>query len=291
MTSSVVHGRSGSDRVAELAREHPSLVTLARIGWIAKGVVYGLVGVLAVPIAMSGLDSDQQASAGDEASQQGAVAELAQHSYGALALWLVAIGLALYVLWRLVSLMLPASNSAKAWATRAGYLASVVVYSTLAWSALSIARRTGSGGESEDGKVERFTRDVMEMTGGRWIVGLVGAALIGIGAFFVHRGVTAEFRDELDGGPVGPFRHETIVRLGQAGWVGRGVMMLLIGWFVAQAAIEFDPDEAQGIDGALRDATSSTFGAVLALVVAIGLILYGAFCVISAPRQRLTNAD
>jgi Domain of Unknown Function (DUF1206) len=289
MTSSVVHGRSGSDRVAELAREHPSLVMLARVGWIAKGIVYGLVGVLAVPIAMSGIDSDQQANTDEEASQSGA--ELAEHSYGELALWLVGIGLGLYVLWRLVSLMLPASNSAKAWVTRAGYLVSVIVYSALAWSAISIARRTGAGGESEDGRVEQFTRDLMDMSGGRWIVGLIGAALIGIGAFFVYRGVTAEFRDELDGRPVGPIGHETIVRLGQAGWIGRGVMMLLVGWFVAQAAIDFNPEEAQGIDGALRDATSSTFGAFLAIVVAVGLVVYGAFCVISAPLQRLTNAD
>lgn len=291
MTSSVVHGRSGSDRVAEIAREHPSLVTLARVGWVAKGIVYGLVGILAVPIAMSGLDTDQQADSGQEASQSGAVAEIAEHSYGALALWAVGVGLGLYVVWRLVSLLLPASNSAKAWATRAGYFVSVVVYSTLAWSAISIARRTGSGGESEDGRVERFTRDLMEMSGGRWLVGLVGAVLVGIGAFFVYRGVTAEFSDELDGGAVGPVSHQTIVRLGQAGWIGRGVMMLLVGWFVAQAAIDFDPNEAQGIDGALRDATSSTLGAVLALVVAVGLVLYGAFCVISAPRQRLTGAD
>lgn len=294
MTSSVIHGRSGSDRVAQLAREHPSLVTLARVGWIAKGLVYGLVGILAVPIAMSGLDSDQQASSdqsGQEASQGGAVAELAQRSYGELALWVVGIGLGLYVIWRLVSLLLPASNSVKAWATRAGYLVSVVVYTTLAWSAISIARGVGSGGENEDGRIESFTRDVMERSGGRWAVGLVGATVIGLGAFFVYRGATAEFRDELDGGPVGPVSHAAIVRLGQAGWIGRGVMMLLVGWFVAQAAIDFDPEEAQGIDGALRDATSSTFGAFLALVVAVGLVLYGAFCVVSAPRQRLTNAD
>lgn len=290
MTSSVVPGRSGSDRVAEIAREHPSLVTLARVGWVAKGVVYGLVGILAIPIAANGLGRDEQSGAG-EASQTGAIAEIAERSYGRLALWLVALGLALYVLWRIVSIILPASNSVTAWATRAGYLVSAIVYSWLAWSAVSIAQRTGSGSESEDSRVERFTRDVMEMSGGRWLVGLLGALVIGIGVFFVYRGVTAEFSDEIQGGSVGPISRDTIVRLGQAGWIGRGIMMLLVGWFVAQAAIDFDPEQAQGMDGALRDATSSTLGAILALVVAVGLVLYGAFCVISAPRQRLTNAD
>lgn len=293
MTSSIVEGRSGSDKVSELAREHPSLVALARAGWIAKGVVYGLVGVLAVPIAMNGLDRSQAASTDEEASQLGAIGEIADTSWGTLALWLVAIGLLLYAVWRAVSIALPASNSAKTWATRAGYLVSVIVYSSLAWTAISFARHTSSsaGQESEDARVERFTRDLLDMTGGRWIVGLVGLVVIGVGAFFIHRGVTASFTDELDGGGVGPFSHQTIVHLGQAGWVGRGVMMLLVGWFVFQAARQFDPSDAHGIDGALRDATDSTFGAVLVAVVAAGLLLYGAFCIISAPRARLTNAD
>lgn len=295
MTTSLIDDRPGSDKVAALAREHPSLVTLARVGWVAKGLVYGLVGILAVPIAVHGLDRGSSMGAGQEASQKGAVAEIADSSLGTLALWLVAIGLLLYVLWRLVTIALPASNDAKAWATRAGYAVSVIVYSVLAWSAISIARHrqsaNASGNQSEDAKVERFTRDVLEMTGGRWLVGIIGVAVILIGAYFVHRGVTASFRKELEGGGVGPISHAAIVRLGQIGWVGRGVMMILVGWFVAQAAIDFRADKAHGIDGALRDATSSTWGAILALVVAVGLIVYGAFCVVSAPRQRLSGAN
>ena len=293
MTSSVVEGRSGSDKVSELAREHPSLVALARAGWVAKGIVYGLVGLLAVPIARSGLDRDQRGSADEEASQLGAIGEIAETTWGTLALWLVAVGLLLYVLWRAVSIALPASNTAKAWTTRAGYLVSVIVYSSLAWTAISFARHTDSSGgqETEDARVERFTREALEMTGGRWIVGFMGLVVLGVGAYFIHRGATASFADELDGGGVGPFSHRTIVHLGQAGWVGRGVMMMLVGWFVVQAARQFDPDDAHGIDGALRDATDSTVGALLVALVAAGLLLYGAYCIISAPRERLTNAD
>ena len=153
MTGSLAHARPGSDRVAELAREHPSLVALARAGWMAKGVVYGLVGILAVPIAVSGLRHEAPA-ADDEASQSGAVAEIAEHRFGALVLSVVAAGLALYVLWRLVSILLPASNSLGAWATRGGYAVSVVVYSTLAWSAVSLARHSGAAAESEDSRVD-----------------------------------------------------------------------------------------------------------------------------------------
>ncbi len=285
--------RSGSDKVAEIAREHPGLVTLARAGWAAKGLVYGIVGLLAIPIAMNGLDRGRSGGGEGEASQTGAVAEIAESPLGGTALWFVAVGLALYVVWRLVSVALPAEDGLKTWLTRVGYLVSAAIYASLAWSAISLARYSGggSGQDSEDSRVDRITSDVMEWTGGRWLVGLVGIGILVIGGFFIHRGVTAGFRDELEGGGVGPIGHETLVRLGQAGWIGRGVMMLLVGWFVTRAAIAFEPDEATGIDGALREATANTLGAMLALVAAIGLVLYGAFCVVSAPRARLKGAD
>ncbi len=283
---------SGSDTVAQFARDHPALVALARTGWAAKGLVYLIVGILAIPIAANGLDRGRTEGGEGEASQAGAVAEIAAQPLGAVALWFVAAGLLLYVLWRLVSIALPAKNGATMWLTRVGYLVSAGIYASLAWSAISIARDgVGAGQQSQDSRVDGVTRDVMEWTGGRWLIGLVGIAILVIGGFFIHRGVTAGFRDELEGGGVGPISHQALVRLGQAGWVGRGVMMLLIGWFVTGAAIKFDPDAATGIDGALRDATASTMGALLALVVAAGLVLFGAFCVISAPRTRLQGAD
>lgn len=285
---------SGSRSLESFAHRHPSVVTAARAGWAAKGVVYLLLGVLAVPIALQGADSEQGGSEGQEASQAGAVARLAESSLGALALWIVGIGLLLYVLWRFVSVLLPTENNAKAWATRAGYVVSIVVNSTLAWSAISYARGTSSSSgesESEDAMVERYTRDLMERTAGRWLVGALGVAVVALGIYFVVKGVKAKFRDELEPGGVGPISHESIVTLGQVGWVGRGLVMGLVGWFLVRAAVLFSPEEAAGIDGALRDVTGSTLGSVLVGAVAVAVIVYGAFCVVSAPRQRLVAAD
>ena len=292
MTSSTFTGESGSHKVEAIADRHPGLVTFARLGWVAKGVVYLVVGVLAIPIAVDGLRAGTQ-SAEEEASQSGAVAKLAESSFGSLALWVIAIGLALYVIWRLISIVLPAENTAKVWFTRLGYLVSAVTYSLLAWSAVTIAReQQASGGtESEDAKVERFTRELMEKTGGRWLVGAIGVVLVGVGLYFVIKGIRAKFRDELEPSGVGPFSHDAIVTLGRVGWVGRGIVMGLVGWFVTSAAVAFDPAEAKGFDGALRDTTGSTPGALLVAFAAVALTVYGLFCVISAPRQRLTGAD
>lgn len=296
MNTSATVEETGSHQVESLARRYPAIAAVARLGWIAKGLVYALLGVLAVPIATQSSSSGQDdgGSGGGQASQSGAVARIAESSAGALVLWLLAIGLALYALWRIVTILLPAENTPKAWATRVGYGVSAIVYATLAWSALSYATSPASSSDpnsSEDARVERFTRQVMEHTGGRWLVGIVGVGVAAIGVFFIVRGVTANFRKELESRGVGPLSHETIVRLGRVGWIGRGVMMIVVGAFVTRAALHFRPDEAKGIDGSLREAAGSGVGTAIVLFVALTLIVYGAFCVISAPRQRLRGAD
>jgi Domain of Unknown Function (DUF1206) len=293
VTSSTFTEETGSRKVEQLAYRHPAVVTVSRLGWVAKGVVYGLVGVLAIPIAIKGLQADRARNGGKEASQLGAVAEIAETSLGAVALWIIAIGLLLYVVWRVISTVLPAENSVGTWFTRAGYLISAVMYALLAWSALSFAtdQRAVRRSDTEDAKVERFTRDLMDMSAGRWIVGALGVCVVGVGIYFVFKGLRATFRDDLEPAGVGPVSHESIVTLGRVGWVGRGIVMVLVGWFLTRAAVQFRPAEAQGFDGSLREVTESTIGPVVVGFAALALIVYGVFCVISAPRERLTGAD
>lgn len=288
-------GRQGVDAVEDLARRHHSIVVLARSGWFAKGVVYALVGILAFKIALdpgNGSTSSAVSGGSGEASQSGAISEIARSSAGELALWAVAFGLLLYVLWRIVSILLPAQPTAKAWITRVGYGVSALVYAFLAFSAISFARQGGQSaqsGQSENARVERFTRDLMDSTTGRWLVGGIGLLLVGIALFFLYRAVTAEFEDELSGG-VGPISRRHLVRLGQVGWVGRAAMMGLIGAFLVRAAVEFDPAEAEGLDGALHRVADTSWGPFAVGLVGVGLILYGAYCVLSAPVQRLKSA-
>jgi hypothetical protein len=161
----------------------------------------------------------------------------------------------------------------------------------LAWSALSFARHDHTAGKTEDSRVESFSRDLMEHSGGRWLVGLIGAVLIAVGAYFAHKGATASFREDLRGGGVGPISHHQIVRLGQVGWLGRAAMMGLIGFFLIRAAVTFNPDDAEGLDGALRRLAATSWGTVMVVAVGVGLLVYGAFCVISAPIERLHSAD
>jgi hypothetical protein len=284
--------RQGVDALEDAARRHPSIVVLARSGWVAKGIVYGLVGVLAFKIALdpgSGAKSSSADPAGSEASQSGAITSIARSSLGGLALWAVGLGLLLYVVWRIVSILLPARPTAKAWVTRVGYAVSAATYTFLAFSAISYARSGQSSGETENSRVETFTRDFMDNSGGRWTVGLLGALLVGIGLAFAYRSVTADFESELGGG-VGPVSRRHLVRLGQVGWMGRAAMMGLIGAFLIRAAVKFDPAEAEGLDGALHRVADTSWGPVTVGVVGLGLILYGLYCLLSAPVQRLKSA-
>jgi Domain of Unknown Function (DUF1206) len=288
-----VVGDSMSRDVARLADRHPAVVAVARLGWVAKGLVYGLVGVLAASIAIQRDRTGSAAGGGDhEASALGAVAEIAQTSLGALALWVVAIGLALYVVWRLVSIVLPAEHTFETWLARAGYAVSAAMYSFLAWSAMSFAtdERAGRGAETEDAKIERLTREVMARSAGRWVVGVLAACVLAVGLLFVVKGVRASFHDDLEPRDVGPVPLDAIVALGRIGWVGRGSVMVLYAWFLAQAVVRFRPSDARGLDDSLREVTEMAIGPFIVAGAGLALVAYGLFCVISAPRQRLTGA-
>ena len=193
------------------------------------------------------------------------VAEVAETSRGAIALWLVAAGLALYVLWRLTSIVLPAGNTVETWVTRAGYAVSAAMYSLLAWTAMSFATdvRAARGAESEDAKVERFTRQLMDRSGGRWLVGAIGVFVVGVGIYFVVSGVRASFHHDLEPRDVGPISLESIVVFGRVGWVGRGIVLVLVGWFVTSAAVRFRPSDANGLDGSLREVTELAVGPLI----------------------------
>lgn len=279
----------GVARAEEFARQHPAIVRFGRIGWIAKGLVYGLTGVLALLI---GLHAAQGTPSSDsEASQTGAIARIAQNPYGVAVLIVVAAGLVTYALWRLASVLLPGDNDLQGWLTRAGYFVSAITYLVLAWTAIAFVRQPGQPADGEDSKVESFTRDLMDESYGRAAVFLIGAVLIVIAAVFVWKAVSASFTKQLLPGGVGPISHRMLVLLGRVGWIGRAGMMALIGFFLVRAAVRFDPDDAQGLDGSLRKATESGLGTALVVVVGCGLLVYGVFCAVSAPKRRLAGAE
>lgn len=254
-----------------------------RVGWLAKGVVYLLFGVTAIAIA-------QQSSAPDEASPQGALGQVMEAPAGRGLMAVMAVGLLLYALWRTASAILIDGSGLQEWGDRIGYSFSAIFYALLA---ITAGRSAWSGVEpGESNTIEKVSRSLLENGLGRIALGLGGLITMAIGAYFaIHKGAQRSFVDDVAGisksGPGSGALDRAIYMGGIVGWVGRGVVTALVGFFVVRAAVSFDSDEARGFDQALREATTTTAGSLLVWVSAIGLVAYGAFCILSHRRRTL----
>jgi hypothetical protein len=126
----------------------------------------------------------------------------------------------------------------------------------------------------------------MENSAGRWLVGIVGAILVGVGVYRIKKAVTQDVEDELDVGGMSASQRRWTRRLAIVGEIGRGVAFGLVGFFFVRAAIDFDPAEATGLDGALRRVVDEGWGQAVVAVVGLGFIAYGIFCAVTFPRRR-----
>jgi hypothetical protein len=261
---------------------------LARTGLLAKGLSYAVVGVLAAQVAVG--------TGGKATSRQGALASIADHTLGTVLLIVLAVGFASYALWRLVQAFAErceddddASDQAKTWGKRAGYLGRGVIYGSLTYTTVKILMGAGTGG-SQNEQARSTTAGVLDWPAGRWLVGIAGLAVIGAGAWNVYRGVAKKFEDKWRTGKMSGAERRWGARAGVVGHVARGVVFGLIGIFLTKAALEYDPKEAIGLDGALQKLSQASYGPVLLGVTAAGLLCYALFCLVDA-RYRDVSVD
>lgn len=269
--------------VREEVRQRPWVEPVGQVGWVAKGVVYLLFGLLATQIARHRPEDD-------DASPAGALSLVMEQPGGRLILGVLTVGLALYCCWRVLSVAVISSDDLSGWAHRIGYAFSAAFYGLLTYTAFRAVQRGADSGE--DNTVERVSRALMEGSAGRVLVGIGGVVTIAIGLYFVVRkGVMRSFTKSLRGVDARPDEPAewAIVVAGVVGWIGRGIVTVLVGFLVTRAAIRFDPDDARGFDGALRKAAESGTGEALVWLSAVGLVLYGAFCILSHRRRRLED--
>jgi hypothetical protein len=273
--------------VGRLASDHPGVVKFGRAGWFAKGVVYLVAGALALLIAAKASGWSNAASAPDtEASPTGALKTIAQMSGGALLMWALAGGMLLYAAWRVVSALLPGGSDAKAWVMRIGYLVSAVIYITFALTAISLAR-SGRANPNGNTKVNSLSDGVMEHSGGRLVIGIVGAITIAAGLYRLVKGVRGDVTDELDLSSLSPQRRRWTERLGAVGEIGRGLGIGLIGFFLLRAAVTYDAAQATGLDGVLRRLATETGGLFVVVVIGVGFATYGLFCLATFTHRKL----
>ena len=268
------------DASARSAARHP-LETAGRVGYAVKGVLYGLLGVLAVQTARGG---------GDTEGQRGALQAVAESSGGDVLLLLLAIGLGAYGLWRLALAALDPEgkgSDASGLARRAGYVISGLSYAALAVTAFRLRGGGGSGGGGAEGRAET----ALGLPGGPLLVGLVALGVLAYGGWEFVRATRADFMDKLALRGDAARQRETIRRIGQAGLAARGVVYSIIGVFLARTALQSDADEALGLDGALAVLRDAPYGPWLLGAVGVGLFAYGLYCGINALYRRFEGAQ
>jgi Domain of Unknown Function (DUF1206) len=261
---------------------------LARTGLVAKGISYGIVGILAIKLALG--------DGGKATSRPGALQTLASHGFGKVMLALLAIGFAAYAIWRFVQAVAEREDpgdgetrgAAKKWGKRAGYVGRGLVYAALTASTVKILVGSG-GGQSQTGKAHKTTAMVFSWPAGTWLVGIAGAVIVGVGLWNLYRGVARKFEDRWRTGEMGEQARKWGARAGLVGHVARAVVFSLIGIFLVKAAIDFNPKDAIGLDGALRKLADAGYGPYLLGLTAAGLVAYALYCFVDA-RYRDVSA-
>jgi hypothetical protein len=266
-----------ADQAAEKVSRSHGFEWLARAGFVSRGVIYGIIGILAIKLALG--------AGGKTTNQQGALKTIAQQPFGEVLLILVAIGLAGYALWRLIHALLGhGPEDSDTTFDRVAALGSGIVYGGLC--AIAVEILLGSGGNSS-GSSHKTTAGVLGWPAGTWLVGIAGAVLIGIGLYQGYRGVSKDFLEDSKTEEMSSRVRRAIKWLGTFGHLARMVVFGLVGVFLIKAAIDFNPKKAVGLDGALAKLAHASYGPFLLGLVAAGLVAFGLYSLTDARYRRI----
>jgi hypothetical protein len=264
---------------AKEAAQSPIVEALGRIGLVAQGISFVLVGVLAIMLALE--------AGGRATDRQGALRALADDGLGRFVVIALAIGFGAYALWRLAEVVLgheveDRGGRAK-FTKRLTALGKAGLYGLLCAAAISILLGEGGGGNEE----REATGGVLEWPGGRWIIGGVALALAAAALWNAYRAVSRQYEKKLKEVQMSETERRWTERIAFVGLMSRAVIFGLVSWFFFKAATEHDPKEAKGLDGALQEVVSAPYGRWLLGIVAVGVFAYGLFCLIQARYREV----
>lgn len=269
------------DRTAKVAARRAAnselLDRLARLGYLTYGVLHLMVGALGVQIAFGG---------GGTADESGAMAAAAQTGFGRVLLWVGGVAFAALSLWWVVDAVFGArepDGSRRLGDTVKG-MAKAGVFAFFAVLAVRFA--VNAAGSSGSQAQESLTARLMNMPGGRLVVAAIGAVVIAVGLYHAYKGVSRRFLDDLDSGAGAGATGSAVEVLGVIGYPAKGVSLAIIGGLFVVAAAQRDPNDAGGLDEALRSLREQPYGTWLLVVVALGLAVYGLYCFARARFQR-----
>jgi len=254
---------------------------MARIGYAARGLIYLLVGALAFLAAMS--------AKAHPTGSRGALQGLLDEPFGKGLLTAAALGLAAFAAWRLTDAIFDTDRlgrSLKGIVVRSARVVSGLIYAGSAFFALSLVFGWGTG---EDHEAHRdWTVWLLDVPYGPWLLGLVGAIVIGAGCAFIHKGWRMTFRTRLS---LTDRVERWVVPMGRVGFLARGLVFGLAGLLLILGAVHGNSFEGQGLGGALRALERQPHGWLLLAATSLGLAAYGAFGLVEAAFRRIDAPD
>ena len=226
---------------------------------------------------------------GEQANKEGALREVAERPWGGGLLVVLAVGLGGYAIWRATEALWghrDEDDAHKRTAKRLGSAARAVFYGVFCATTVRFildGPRAASGGEDE----ETFVARTLELPAGQWIVAGAGVAVIAGALYIGYRGLTGKFEKRLDTSQMGRVMGPTVDVLGTIGLVARSLVFALAGYLLIKAAVDFDPDQAAGLDDTLKTMAAQPFGQLLLTVTALGLLAYGLYSWAEARYRQL----
>ncbi|WP_406433916.1 DUF1206 domain-containing protein [Streptomyces sp. NBC_01589] len=257
---------------AQRAANNTAVSAAARAGFVARGVIYVLIGVLSLRIALSD-------GGGKQADRGGAIAEIAEKPFGTVLLWLLGVALAGMALWRLSEAAFgQAGPDGKKAGKRAMAAGRFVFYGFVSYSVLSYAAGDkGSGSGSSDKSSQDVTAKALDWPGGQWIVAVAGIAVAAAGVWIAVRAIRHKFHKHLKMFEMSEKTRKAIDFLGMFGGAARGIVFAVAGVFAVAAAVQHMPGKAKGMDDTLRSFTETPAGPWLLVLIAVGLAAFGVF--------------
>jgi hypothetical protein len=277
-----LRGEEVRDKGKQAARPAgPWVERLARVGYIAKGVIYAVIGFLALREAVG--------AGGRSTDPSGAIHSIGTQPFGGVMLALLAVGLACYALWKVVQGVKDPDgkgSDAHGIVRRAAYVGSGALYGLLAYTAAQSI--LGAEDTSEDAATASAM--ALQPPVGPILVGLVGVVVVAVGLYQLYAAYEAKFRDDLRLTQMGEAEERWVIYAGRIGTAARVVAIGIAGAFLLLAAYQSDPSEARGLGAALETVQHQPLGPYMLGTIAIGLLVYGAFMFAIARYRRIDPA-
>ena len=265
---------------AQKAGESPLMEVMTRLGFGVRGLIYIIVGLLAVQVALG--------KGGALASPQGAIAAIGKQPSGLILLWVVLVGIISYSIWGIVRAVLDPldkGHDLKGLLTRIGFVVSALGYAILAFYTYGYI--TGKSQSANGSQTQKYIGLIMAMPWGRWAIGILGLIVLAVGLYQIYLGFTSGFDRQFRTYVLTPEELKLVTDIGRFGTSARGVVFAVVGGLIILAAYQANPSQPVGMDAALATLLHQPYGIWLLGVVAAGLIAFGFYSMLGALWFRL----